>query len=282
MTPSRSSQITRALLIVWLAVALLFATFPGIDLAAARLVYDPVTGTFPAEQSQSLQALRSIVWKFLNFSTLGLLGLTIYGLFTRHTLRIPPRFWGWCVSLVLLGPGILVNLILKSHWGRARPAQIEQFGGQARFTPPFQITDQCQHNCSFVSGEASLVTAGGLIIGAILWHVVPPQRRRWLVATLAVLVLALASMRFFKGRHFLSDVIWAMIFTSTLAWTLARLFRLERIHARVTASALAADARTMLGDLLALGRRLRTRAFGLAPAAASGLQRMRQIFARNR
>lgn len=280
--PRQSSQINRAILIVWLAVALLFATFPGIDLAVARLAYDPATGTFPAEQSQSLQILRSTVWKLLNLGTLGLLGLLIYGLFTRHTMRIPPRFWGWCVSLILLGPGILVNVILKSHWGRARPAQIELFGGHAQFTPPFQITDQCLSNCSFVSGEAAFVTAGGLIIGVILWHVVPPQRRRLLVASLILAVLALASMRIFKGRHFLSDVIWAMIFTSTLAWALARLFRLDRIHAQVTASALRHDARTVFADLRLLGQRLLSGALGLKRPAHASLQRLRQAFARNR
>ncbi|MGE4326773.1 MAG: hypothetical protein AB7E21_11810, partial [Pseudodonghicola sp.] len=81
LPPRQSSQINRAILIVWLVVALLFATFPGIDLAVARLAYDPATGTFPAEQSQALQILRSTVWKLLNLGTLGLLGLLIYGLF---------------------------------------------------------------------------------------------------------------------------------------------------------------------------------------------------------
>lgn len=280
--PRQSSQINRAILIVWLVVALLFATFPGIDLAVARLAYDPATGTFPAEQSQALQILRSTVWKLLNLGTLGLLGLLIYGLFTRHAMRIPPRFWGWCVSLIVLGPGILVNVILKSHWGRARPAQIELFGGHAQFTPPFQITDQCVSNCSFVSGEASFVTAGGLIIGVILWHVVPPQRRRLMVVTLVLAVLALASMRIFKGRHFLSDVIWAMIFTGTLAWALARLFRLDCIHAQITASALRHDARTVTGDLRLLGGRLRSGALGLQRPATAGRQWLRQAFGRNR
>ena len=35
-----------------------------------------------------------------------------------------------CLTLSLIvGPGILVNLILKDHWGRPRPVHVTMFGG---------------------------------------------------------------------------------------------------------------------------------------------------------
>jgi len=31
---------------------------------------------------------------------------------------------------MIIGPGLLVNTVFKEHWGRARPSQVEEFGGQ--------------------------------------------------------------------------------------------------------------------------------------------------------
>ena len=42
----------------------------------------------------------------------------------------------------LVGPGLLVNTVLKDHVGRPRPVQLEQFRGHERYVPPFQIALQ--------------------------------------------------------------------------------------------------------------------------------------------
>lgn len=272
MTAPRSTQV---ILSIWLAACLLFASFPGIDLAVTGLFYDPATGQFPLGGHAALQALREVIWNALNLLALLCLFLGLQGLFTRRAMRIPARIWGFCVALILLGPGILVNLILKSHWGRARPAQLELFGGNARFTPPLQISDQCASNCSFVSGEAAFAACGAIILGLLLWHVVPARRRRWLLAALALFAVAAASMRVMTGRHFLSDVVWSFILMGTLAHLLARLFRLAPIHSRVTAGALRADAQSVTADLAGAGHRALRR-------ARTGLLALRDSFARNR
>ena len=49
-----------------------------------------------------------------------------------------------------------MNLLLKNLWGRSRPGDIMQFEGNDLFTPWYKITDSCQTNCSFVSGDASV------------------------------------------------------------------------------------------------------------------------------
>ena len=51
---------------------------------------------------------------------------------------------------------ITVNLILKNFWGRARPNDVIEFGGKETFSPWFEITNACETNCSFVSGDASV------------------------------------------------------------------------------------------------------------------------------
>ena len=51
---------------------------------------------------------------------------------------------------------IFVNLILKNFWGRARPNDVLQLGGKEYFSPWYKISNACETNCSFVSGDASV------------------------------------------------------------------------------------------------------------------------------
>ncbi|MCG2663967.1 phosphatase PAP2 family protein, partial [Brevundimonas sp.] len=106
------------------------------------------------------------------------------------------------------GPGLVVNLVLKGLWGRARPVQIDQFGGDAAFTPVWMVSDACQSNCSFVSGEGS---SAAWMVGVLL--VVTPAKWRPVVLPLAVVyAFALSMNRLAFGGHFLSDILlsWAL------------------------------------------------------------------------
>src|SRR5262249_62173504 len=55
----------------------------------------------------------------------------------------------------LVGPGLIVNSMLKQYWGRARPIEIHQFGGDAQFSRAGIPATQCRRNCSFPSGDAA-------------------------------------------------------------------------------------------------------------------------------
>jgi len=57
-----------------------------------------------------------------------------------------------------LGPGLLVNSVLKEHSGRARPVQTVDFGGTQQFSAAWVWADQCRTNCAFVSGHAAVST----------------------------------------------------------------------------------------------------------------------------
>jgi len=117
------------------------------------------------------------------------------------------------VSLVL-GPGLLVNAILKENWARPRPGMVTQFGGDYAFMPWWDPRGTCDSNCSFVSGETS--SAVWLTAPAML---APPP---WRYAALGIAGLygaAFAAIRMLAGGHFLSDVIFAAIFTGLVIWT---------------------------------------------------------------
>jgi membrane-associated PAP2 superfamily phosphatase len=116
------------------------------------------------------------------------------------------------VSLAL-GPGLLVNVVLKEGWARPRPGMVTEFGGDYTFMPWWDPRGACDSNCSFVSGETS--SAVWMTAPAML---APPPWRYVALATAGVYGIAFASMRMLTGGHFLSDVIFAAIFTGLVIW----------------------------------------------------------------
>ena len=44
----------------------------------------------------------------------------------------------------IIGCGLIANFYFKDNWGRARPYQIEEFGGNLIYTPPLIKSDQCK------------------------------------------------------------------------------------------------------------------------------------------
>jgi lipid A 4'-phosphatase len=123
--------------------------------------------------------------------------------------RLPLAF---VVLAGTLGPGVLVNSGFKDNWQRARPYQVQDFGGTQQFTRATVMTDQCNNNCSFVSGH---VACGFFLASLMLVH----RRRqgRWAVAgALAGWVIGFARMS--DGAHWLSDVLWACPITLLCSW----------------------------------------------------------------
>jgi lipid A 4'-phosphatase len=112
-----------------------------------------------------------------------------------------------------LGPGLLVNGILKENWPRPRPYMVTEFGGEYTFTPWWDLRGTCDSNCSFVSGEVSAAT--WLAAPAML---APPP---WRYAAFGAALLyggIFAFIRMLAGGHFLSDVIFAGVFTGLVIW----------------------------------------------------------------
>jgi lipid A 4'-phosphatase len=123
--------------------------------------------------------------------------------------RLPLAF---VVLAGVLGPGMVVNWGFKENWQRARPYQVENFGGTQKFSRATVISDQCNNNCSFVSGH---VSCGVFLITLGLVH--RRRQRRWAAAgVLSGLVIGFARMA--DVAHWLSDVLWAFPITLLTAW----------------------------------------------------------------
>lgn len=217
---SRATEL-RIALITFGLLAGLFIAFPQIDLAVSGLFY----------RGGGLWALnREDLWLAIPYRGLPRLGQgLLVGLLILWLLGFSRRFpnlqarqitFGFLLTAALAGPILLVDATLKEHSGRTRPVNIEQFGGSKQFTPAFIPADQCEQNCSFVSGHVATAS----FIMAFGWLGAPAVRRRWLLASLAFGGL-FALVRMVPGGHFLSDTIFAWFATYFSLWATEWLFR---------------------------------------------------------
>tara|TARA_Y100000768_G_C23952941_1_gene671181 strand:+ start:173 stop:1504 length:1332 start_codon:yes stop_codon:yes gene_type:complete len=103
---------------------------------------------------------------------------------------------------------VFINLLLKNTWGRARPDEVINFGGDNIFTPWYAISQACETNCSFVSGDAS-VGFGMVILYMITKKII------FIYASL-FFGLTLGFIRILAGGHFLSDILFAGLFVFLL------------------------------------------------------------------
>jgi membrane-associated PAP2 superfamily phosphatase len=205
--------------ILVLAATAVFLAWPGIDLWFSGIFYDPENGGFVLTSDPALLALRrsgEIVLIAVSAAVVASLALKIVR--PDRPSLIPPRASLFLASTLALGPGLLVNLILKNNWGRPRPIQIEAFGGDAPFVGIWQMSDHCDRNCSFVSGEAS-----SAIWIMSLALVVPPRWRLVTFAVTGVYALALSFNRIAFGGHFLSDVVLSWGLTLAIVTVVYRL-----------------------------------------------------------
>ena len=110
--------------------------------------------------------------------------------------------------VLILGPGLFVNSVLKEHIGRARPVDTQCFSGEQQFAPAFARTNECDGNCSFVSGHASF----GFYWLALGFLGTTVFRKRMGYALGIFMGFGIGLVRIMQGKHFLSDIVFAGFF----------------------------------------------------------------------
>ena len=198
-----------------LGSAILFKSMPTLDLWASSWFYSPGNG-FYLGKTGVIVAIRDLGIAVTVATILGLIGVGFWWqlrpeAMARWPSTTPRADWVFITLGLLLGPGLVVNLIFKPIWGRARPVHIEQFGGIDHFTPAWVIAHQCQWNCAFVSGEAA-ATAFNLA----LCMITPRPWRTTAIAVTIVVTLAVSFARMAAGGHFFSDVVTAWLMMTLL------------------------------------------------------------------
>lgn len=216
-------------IVLLVILQMLFAVWPGLDLLVSGLFYDPSDGFWIAH-IEAVQSLRELIWRLI---VLGFAAACVALIFTKLFRSGSPmmaKVWEVIVLTYVLGPMLLVDGILKRFWGRARPANVTEFGGTADFTPAYQISDQCAKNCSFVSGEGAGATALLIAVFLVTRNTVPTRYTRWVTWIGCGVAAAGLGLRLLMGRHFLSDTVFAMLFVTLIALALLQLKRYRDIR----------------------------------------------------
>ena len=202
---------------VFVVLAILFVVFPGIDLGVAGWFYLPPRH-FVLGETWIGRFFDSDVHFGMEWFLPVIVSAFLFGLYHKRPIwNLTPRNFLFVALTIALGAGLVTNVIFKDSWGRARPSQVLEFGGVHQFSPPFMRSTQCDKNCSFVSGDASL--AASFLTFAMIAR---RNRLRWWVG-LSGFTVVVGLMRMGRGSHFLSDVVFAIIFTVMIMLVLARL-----------------------------------------------------------
>ena len=127
-------------------------------------------------------------------------------------------------SSVLFNLIIVVNVLLKGFWGRARPNDILELGGEDNFSTWFKYSDECSANCSFVSGDASV---GFSLI--VLYLITKNKLFFWLSLLSGII---LGAVRISEGGHFFSDILMSGLIIYFLSFAQLQIYnkRFKNAH----------------------------------------------------
>ena len=186
-------------LLVAAFVCALFVLFPQIDLFVSSLFFAH-NAFFLGHTLFATIIYKATIILTASFALAIVLLLFIETVWKIHIVR--KKVLVYLLLVLLIGPGLIVNVVFKNHFGRARPSQIEYFGGDKKFTPALVIAHQCKKNCSFSSGHAA---------AAFYFLAFVPLlrgRKKFIAALLATIWGSIVGfVRIIQGGHFLSDVV---------------------------------------------------------------------------
>jgi lipid A 4'-phosphatase len=189
---------TALLLFTWIIIGL------DLDRRIAARFYDASRGWYLADEQpwRWLYRYGTIPGFLLSFAALAgwLRSLSLPRLNYLH------RYFLVIVLTAILGPGVLINGILKNVWSRPRPRQVMEFGGRLNYRHPHQPGPP-GNGQSFPCGHCSM---GFLFCSLMVFR----KRKAWIAYTGGAFGLllggALSAARMVQGGHFLSDTLWSM------------------------------------------------------------------------
>jgi membrane-associated PAP2 superfamily phosphatase len=125
----------------------------------------------------------------------------------------------------LIGPGIIVNGLLKPYWGRPRPSEIIEFSGDWSYRKPWE-PGVAGKGKSFTCGHCSFAFATVSSIAFFPFYPMAATTGAILGAGYGTLM---SVARIAQGGHFLTDAIWsAIIVFSIIALLYFNIFRVPK------------------------------------------------------
>lgn len=189
-------------IMLFIPCVIFFFYFPDFDLSISRIFYDINQGGFYLKDNLLFQSIYKLT-NGIAASILILLPVLIIlsYVLNNNFLTQKRKTLVFLLSALILGPGIMVNAVLKDNWDRPRPRQVIEFGGSKIYEPPFAPNFACDNCHSFVSGHASV---GFFFFAFALLH----KNRKWFLLPI-LLGSTIGATRIVQGGHFFSDVIFS-------------------------------------------------------------------------
>lgn len=206
-----NTRIVTISIIITVFFSLLLTWFSELDIAFSEIFFNKNEG-FIYKNNFFVYKIYLILPQLTKFFVISCLSYLVY--ITIKYKNFKKVICSGALFLILtsaIGPGFVVNYVLKENFGRARPHQTEYFGGEKKFTTAFRITDQCSHNCSFASGHAAM----GYFFTAIAYVMNLAYFNRIYISGL-IFGTIVGISRIMMGGHFLSDVMTAAFVVLTL------------------------------------------------------------------
>jgi membrane-associated PAP2 superfamily phosphatase len=192
------------------------AQHSGLDMAVARLFFDPATHSFPYRSSRVLDMLgHQAVLAF----PVGVAMAALAGALASYRFPVlrPWRATLWGIALTC-GLGQMIIVQLKHHTALPRPYDLDVFGGYAAYPLHFWATSRRDAGGALPSGHAG----AGYALLCLYFAGWAASRPAWRWGGLAIGIvagLAFSLVRIAQGAHFLSQTLWS----ASLMWCLASL-----------------------------------------------------------
>ncbi len=199
---------------IGLVAAVICTVDPQLDLDLSALSFDSKNHMFGVNGQMWVQHAREAARLIVTLLVLpAFLAVIAKLVWPQRPMLIEARAALFLIATLTLGPGLLTNVILKDHWGRPRPIDVQQFYGDYRFVPWWDPRGGCPNNCSFVAGEPS----------AAFWTLAPaalaaPELQPLAYGAALAFGVGMSVLRIAAGGHFFSDVVFAGVFTYLVIW----------------------------------------------------------------
>ena len=154
---------TLVLYLFFFTLSILLAIIPALDIAASKFFYYG-NGQFLVKHYLLGKeyfyeflirrvGIPFVVLFILFFPILLIFFPALQKNFKSYAINKTDVGFVWLSAILL---SFFINSVLKANWGRARPNDILEFGGEKNFSSWVQISNECSGNCSFVSGDSSV------------------------------------------------------------------------------------------------------------------------------
>ena len=113
------------------------------------------------------------------------------------------------IAIILLVFGVLLpQFVLKPYFGRTRPFNLIEFGGEEKFSPiltALATVQECQHNCSLPSGHCCTIFSSIYLLFTKQNH---KHMRKYIITSIVIVTIISIA----RGAHYLSDIIFSAFY----------------------------------------------------------------------